>query len=250
MTDQTAPLTWPNDVNTILARDPDGTAQNIAFLDSEWNLTLGAPDPRVQLYHWAPDNFWRESFKDDFHGSVLSSAWSQSGGGYTHAHSPSKIALNTGAVLYAGPELRMANYAASIGWDARLYFLLEVPTAGNLDLQFGFKNPATYERAMIRRYDASSAAVWQGYTQNAAGLATATGLGFGNDNVRRVACIHLAGDRVRYYAGDSGNNLTLCAEHTTSLPDANAPLVPFVSITNQGAQREAWIDVVALSANK
>ncbi|MBV8111406.1 MAG: hypothetical protein JO012_16745 [Hyphomicrobiales bacterium] len=154
-------------------------------------------------------------------------------------------------------------------YDARLYFYLEVPTAGFFDLQFGFKSldPNDNTRAMFRRYEAATASNWEAITQDAAGRPVATSFSEGNTNYRRTGIIWLQRIvppkpklpyyQVSYYAADQADGNIKSppnpfAVHTTNLPTVTCQLVPFVSFhsAGQAISRQVWIDQIWLSANK
>lgn len=239
--------------------DAFGVAQCRGFIDPDNSYVMApADDPKLIPFMKAPWDFQRSKVEDGFTTPTLSPIWAQQtfGSGTIVVQAPGKVCIRTGAgAVGSGASINLAVVATQMGWDGRAYFFVEVQTPGNFDLQFGFKNPATYERAMIRRYEYGTPQPWQAFTQNVAGQPIGTYAPYGGDNQRRIGIVSLKANEVDYYVANQLNRFDQAAPtvvHTTSLPASGQWLVPFFSFTSvvPGSDRTACLSKFAFSGSE
>lgn len=250
---------YPTNTCYLTQFDAFGQRQCLGYIDPDNTLVMApSDDPKLIPYQKGPWDFQRVKVEDGFNLPTLSPLWTSSltGSGSLYAQAPSKLCLRTGTgATGSGVTIQLANVFTNMGWDGRAYFFLEVPTAGNFDLQFGFRNPATWERAMLRRYEYGTPQPWEAFTQDASGSPVGTYASYGADNLRRIGIIQLKGTEVDYYIANQLNRFDQAAPtvaHTTNLPGANSSLIPFVAFHSAvaGADRTMCLSKFAFTGSE
>lgn len=240
-----AQVTYPIPFNTCpnLSTDAFGQGQCPGYIDPDNSWVFPSEsDPKLIPFMKPPLNFQRLKIEDGFNKPALESWWTTTTYGTgSLSISPatqSHACIHTGTGASSGVEMRLTTAFATLNTDAWSYFFIEVQTEGQFDLQFGYENPATSERVMLRRYDLGTANPWEAYTQNAAGAATGVYSTHGGDNQRRIGIIQLKPAEADFYVSGAGNRFDpsgLPIAITTNLPASASPLNLFVKFLSVGA---------------
>lgn len=240
---------FPNNVNTILQKDTQGTYQNIAFYDADNGLVHGPTDVRETHIFSTPVNMFRHHVVSDFdEASTLDPKWTFTAisGGTNSQVADSKTAISTGTTSGGGGKLTLTNCNIPIIAGQRIYFYMETAPNGNLDLTFGLEVDANnYIR--FRRTDAGAAG--NVFAENAnAGTLTSTDTTQVGNSVRRLYCIEIVSPiQIKYWVGTDAGVLQLKATHTTNIPSGNHKA--FIRLVNSTtANRQVLIDMVYLIA--
>lgn len=250
---------YPTNQCYLTQYDAFGSPQCLGYIDPDNSFVMTpADDPKLIPFSKAPWDFQRSKVEDGFTAPTLSQVWTQQtfGTGSISIVAPGKVCIRTGTgPAGSGGVIQLAVVATQLGWDGRAFFFIEVPQAGYFDLQFGFRNPATYERAMFRRYEYGTPQPWQAFTQNAAGQPIGTYAAYGGDNLRRIGIIQLKPGEVDYYVANQLNRFDQAAPtvaHKTSLPSSTSWLSPFVSFTSAtaGSDRTTCLSKFAFSGSE
>jgi len=242
MADQTSPLSWCNNTNTITQADPQGTQHNIAYIDADWGMQIGPDDPRFTLLMNTPLNFFRPHIVSDFNEVTLDPKWTTTAtNGASYSISDGCLILKTGTTLGGSIEATMPNTPMPLVAGTQIRFYLTTLPNGNLDLEFGMKVNST-NVIRFRRTEGDAACPYHAQCM-AGNVQTDCNTGQAGDSVRRFFCISITSSGVDFYIGNDGGQLTILSHITTNIPSGTAH--PYIKLTNSyAADREVYLDVV------
>jgi len=236
------PLYFDNNDNTILQKDQYSTYQNVAYFDADNGMIIGPNDPRMSIITQVPINCFRPQPFSDFDERSLDAKWlfTPAGSG-TVAMANSCAVILSGLSVNNGGELKMTNVPIYMVAGQRVYFYLSTPTNGNLDLEFGIKVDSN-NLVRFKRSEDNTAQAYSSETRASGTSDSYSGVCPG-DSVRRIFCIELVTNAVKFWVGTDMGELVLQATHTTCIPSGTGNV--YLKFTNRyTANREVDLDFV------
>lgn len=233
---------WNNNENTTMQKDQYGSVQNIAYYDADDGMQVGPNDPKFSIITQVPINMFRPQPFSDFDEVSLDNKWSYSGTGSSYlSYANSCVTLNTGTTNGSVGEIMMPNVPIYFVNGQRVYFYLSTTPNGNLEAEFGIKYD---DNNLIRfkRVEDNTAVAYYSETR-ASGVSNTYSDVAPANSVRRLFCIEMVSDVVKFWVGTDMGILQLKATHTANIPIGIGHA--YVKFKNRyAANRELAVDFV------